>query len=211
MGIFRRLFTGLGFLVFLLALLVTGWILREDIERWLANVDGEDIAMPEPSPEAAARVETVLRELASGGGGAETRFTEMELQSYVEYILATQLPAGIGAPAIELRDSTVALSAQVDFTRLTIAGDAAASLGRMFGDSALVAAEVFPEVGEVGEGRIHLVSLQAGVIPVHPLLLGMAGQQLGLRMNGQALLFDIPAAVADVRVENEEIILLLHR
>ncbi|WP_419940882.1 hypothetical protein [Candidatus Palauibacter sp.] len=211
MGIFRRLFTGLGFLVFLLALLVTGWILREDIERWLANVDGEDIAMPEPSPEAAARVETVLRELASGGGAAETRFTEMELQSYVEYILATQLPAGIGAPAIELRDSTVALSAQVDFTRLTIAGDAAASLGRMFGDSALVAVEVFPEVGEVGEGRIHLVSLQAGVIPVHPLLLGMAGQQLGLRMNGQALLFDIPAAVADVRVENEEIILLLHR
>ncbi|WP_419166921.1 hypothetical protein [Candidatus Palauibacter sp.] len=211
MGIFRRLFTGLGFLVFLLALLVTGWILREDIERWLANVDGEDIAMPEPSPEAAARVETVLRELASGGGGAETRFTEMELQSYVEYSLAPRLPAGIGAPAIELRDSTVALSAQVDFTRLTIAGDAAASLGRMFGDSAVVAAEVFPEVGEVGEGRIHLVSLQAGVIPVPPLLLGMAGQQLGLRMNGQALLFDIPAAVADVRVENEEIILLLHR
>lgn len=212
MGIFRRLFSGIGVLVVLLALLVTGWILRDDIEAWLANVEGEDIAMSEPSPEAAERVETLLRELRSGADGAdEARFTETELQSYVEYTVAPRLPDGLAEPAIELRDSTVAFSVTVDFTRLALAGDAAAGLGRMFGDSALVAGEVFPEVGEVGEGRLHLVSLQAGVFPVPPLLLGMAGEQLGLRMEGGTVLFDIPAAVAEVRVEDDVVILAMHR
>ncbi|WP_419949363.1 hypothetical protein [Candidatus Palauibacter sp.] len=212
MGIFRRLFSGIGVLVVLVALLVTGWILRDDIEAWLANVEGEDIAMSEPNPEAADRVEVRIQELASGTAGAgETRFTESELQSYVEYTLAAQLPAGVEAPAIELRDSTVAFSVTVDFTRLALPGDAATGLGRMFGDSALVAGEVFPEVGEVGEGRLHLVSLQAGVIPVPPVLLGMAGQQLGLRMDGGTVLFDIPAAVAEVRVEDDAVILVMHR
>ncbi|WP_420634090.1 hypothetical protein [Candidatus Palauibacter sp.] len=211
MGIFRRLFTGLGFLTFLLVLLVTGWIFREDIETWLADVGGDDIAMSEPNPEAATWVEAALNELAAGGGSVETRFTETELQSYVQYRLAPQLPTGVEEPAIELRDSTVAFSAKVDFTRLTVGGDAAASLGRMLGDSARVAGEVFPEVGEVGEGRIHLISLQAGVLPVPPLLFGMAAQQLGLRTDGRTVLFDIPSTVAEVRVENEEIILLMHR
>ena len=212
MGIFRRLFSGIGVLVVLVALLVTGWILRDDIEAWLANVEGEDIAMSEPNPAAADRVEIRIQELASGTAGAgETRFTESELQSYVEHTLAAQLPDGIEAPAIELRDSTVAFSVTVDFTRLALPGDAATGLGRMFGDSALVAGEVFPEVGEVGEGRLHLVSLQAGVIPVPPVLLGMAGQQLGLRMDGGTVLFDIPAAVAEVRVEDDAVILVMHR
>ena len=211
MGIFRRLFSGIGVLVVLVALLVTGWIFRADIEAWLANVGGDDITMSEPSPGAAERVETRLRELAAGTAGAgETRFTETELQSYVEHSLAPRLPEGIDAPAIELRDSTVAFSVTVDFTRLTVAGEAAAGLERMFGESALVAGEVFPEVGEVGEGRFHLVSLQAGLIPVPPLLLGMAGQQLGLRTDGGTLLFDIPAAVAEVRVEDDAI-LVMHR
>ncbi len=215
MGIFRRLFTGLGFLTFLLILLLAGWIFREDIEAWLANVGADEIVVvettPEFGPEAAADVDAALEELAAGGGAAETRFTETELQSYVRYELTPRLPAGVGEPAVELRDSTVAFSVMLDFARLPIDADLAASLARLLGDSARVAGEVLPQVGESGEGRLHLVSIQAGVIPVPPLMLGMAAQQLGLRADGRTVLFDIPETVVDVRVENEEIILLMNR
>ena len=215
MGIFRRLFTGLGFLTFLLILLLAGWIFREDIEAWLANVGADEIVVvettPEFGPEAAADVDAALEELAAGGGAAETRFTETELQSYVRYELTPRLPAGVGEPAVELRDSTVAFSVMLDFARLPIDADQAASLARLLGDSARVAGEVFPQVGESGEGRLHLVSIQAGVIPVPPLMLGMAAQQLGLRADGRTVLFDIPETVVDVRVENEEIVLLVNR
>ena len=211
MGVIRGLFRSLSFLVFLLALVVTGWIFREDIEAWLANVGGGDVAMSEPSAEAARGLEARLRALAAGGVGGETRFTEVELQSYVEYGVAPQLPDGITMPSLEVRDSTVAVSARVDFTRLGVAADAAATLGRMFGDSALVAAEVAPEVGAAGEGRLRIVSLRAGVIPVPPLLLGVAGQQLGLRMDGRTVLFDIPAAVTGIRIEDGEIVLATGR
>ena len=230
MGIFRRLFTGLGFLTFLLILLVAGWIFREEIGAWLANVDGADIVVDESvaefGPEAAAQVDTALRELttggdpaaapvagdaATGGSTAEERFTETDLQSYVRYQVVPQLPDGVGEPAVELRDSTVAFSVMLDFTQLPIGADAVATLSRMLGDSARVAGEVWPEVGEIGEGRLHLVNLRAGVLPVPPLMLGMAAQQLGLRTDGGTVLFDIPAAVVDVRVENEEIILITSR
>ena len=215
MGIFRRLFTGLGFLTFLLILLLAGWIFREDIEAWLANVGADEIVVvettPEFGPEAAADVDAALEELAAGGGAAETRFTETELQSYVRYALTPRLPAGVGEPAVELRDSTVAFSVMLDFARLPIDADQAASLARLLGDSARVAGEVFPQVGESGEGRLHLVSIQAGVIPVPPLMLGVAAQQLGLRADGRTVLFDIPETVVDVRVENEEIVLLVNR
>ncbi|MDE2661569.1 MAG: hypothetical protein OXI39_00995 [Gemmatimonadota bacterium] len=215
MGIFRKLFKGLGFLIFLLILLIVGWIFRGDIEAWLANAGADEIVVaestPEFGPEAAAEVETALQELAAGGGVAETRFTETELQSYVRYELVPRLPAGVGEPAVELRDSTVAFTLMLDFTQLPIEADMAASLTRMLGDSARVAGEVLPQVGERGEGRLHVVGLQAGIIPVPPMMLGLAAQQLGLRADGRTVLFDIPETVVDVRVENEEVVLLMDR
>ena len=215
MGFFRKLFTGLGFLIFLLILLLAGWIFREDIEAWLSNVGADEIVVvesaPEFGPEAAAEVDAALQDLAAGGGAVETRFTETELQSYVRYELTPRLPAGVGEPAVELRDSTVAFSVVLDFTQLPIAADMAESLATMLGDSARVAGEVLPRVGESGEGGLHVVSLQAGVIPVPPMMLGMAAQQLGLRAEGRTVLFDIPATVVDVRVENGEIVLVMNR
>ncbi len=235
MGIFRKLFTGVSFLIFVLILVAVGWIFRGEIEAWLGNAGADEIVVedstPEFGPAAAARVETALRELAAGdgvadggtagggtadvatagGGAAETRFTETELQSYVRHRLTSRLPSGVGEPAIELRDSTVAFSVVLDFTQLPIDADMAASLARLLGDSAQVAGEVLPRVGEGGEGRLHLMSFQAGVIPVPPMMLGMAAQQLGLRADGRTVLFDIPETVVDVRVENEEIVLLVNR
>ncbi|MCY3600827.1 MAG: hypothetical protein OXN85_12750 [Gemmatimonadetes bacterium] len=215
MGIFRKLFKGLGFLIFLLILLIVGWIFRGDIEAWLANAGADEIvvaeSMPEFGPEAAARVDAALQELAAGGGAAEMRFNETELQSYVRYRLTSRLPTGVGEPAVELRDSTVAFTVMLDFTQLPIEADMAASLTRMLGDSARVAGEVLPRVGESGEGRLDLVSLQAGILPVPPMMLGMAAQELGLRADGRTVLFDIPETVVDVRVENDEVILLMNR
>ncbi|MDE2878780.1 hypothetical protein [Candidatus Palauibacter soopunensis] len=215
MGVFRKLFKGLGFLIFLLILLIVGWIFRGDIEAWLANAGADEIVVaestPEFGPEAAARVDAALRELAAGGGAAETRFTETELQSYVRYRLTSLLPAGVGEPAVELRDSTVAFTVMLNFTQLPIAADMASSLARTLGDSARVAGEVLPRVGESGEGRLDLVSLQAGILPVPPMMLGMAAQQMGLRADGRTVLFDIPETVVDVRVENEEVVLLMDR
>lgn len=215
MGIFRKLFKGLGFLIFLLILLIVGWIFRGDIEAWLANAGADEIVVaestPEFGPEAATQVETALQELAGGGGPAETRFSETELQSYVRYELMPRLPAGVGEPAVELRDSTLAFSVMLDFTQLPIDADMAASLARTLGDSARVAGEVLPRVGESGEGRLHFLSLQAGIIPVPQLMIGVAAQQLGLRADGPTVLFDIPGTVVDVRVENEEVILLMNR
>lgn len=215
MGIFRKLFKGLGFLIFLLILLIVGWIFRGDIEAWLSNAGADEIVIsestPEFGPEAAAQVETALEELASGGGAAETRFSETDLQSYVRYELMPRLPAGVGEPAVELRDSTVAFSVMLNFTQLPIEADMAASLARTLGDSARVAGEVLPQVTEGGEGGLHVVSLQAGILPVPPMMLGVAVQQLGLRADGRTVLFDIPETVVDVRVENEEIVLLMNR
>ncbi|MYG48945.1 MAG: hypothetical protein F4164_06170 [Gemmatimonadales bacterium] len=156
-------------------------------------------------------MDTALQELAAGGGAAETRFTETDVQSYVRYELVPRLPAGVGEPAVELRDSTVAFTIMLDFTRLPIDADVAGSLARTLGDSARVAGEVLPQVGERGEGRLHVVSLQAGVLPVPPMMIGMAVQQLGLRADGRTVLFDIPETVVEVRVENEEVILLMNR
>ncbi|MYA33057.1 MAG: hypothetical protein F4037_09765 [Gemmatimonadales bacterium] len=215
MGIFRKLFKALGFLILLLILLMVGWIFRGDIEAWLANAGADEIVVAESTaefgPEAAAQVDTALQELAAGGGAAETRFTETDVQSYVRYELVPRLPAGVGEPAVELRDSTVAFTIMLDFTRLPIDADVAGSLARTLGDSARVAGEVLPQVGERGEGRLHVVSLQAGVLPVPPMMIGMAVQQLGLRADGRTVLFDIPETVVEVRVENEEVILLMNR
>ncbi len=215
MGIFRKLFKGLGFLIFLLILLIAGWIFRGDIEAWLSNAGADEIVIsestPEFGPEAAAQVETALQELAAGGGAAETRFSEADLQSYVRYELMPRLPAGVGEPAVELRDSTVAFSVMLNFTQLPIEADMAANLARTLGDSARVAGEVLPQVTEGGEGGLHVVSLQAGILPVPPLMMGLAAQQLGLRADGRTVLFDIPGTVVDVRVEDEEIVLLMNR
>lgn len=206
----RNLFAGIGFLTVLVALIVVGWIYREDIASWLGN-QGEEIVMSEPSPELALRVERTFEELAEGGGDAETRFTETELQSYVQYRLVERLPQGVEDPAVDLRDSTMAVSARLDLTRLEVAGDAVEGLRRMLGDSARVTGELYPVVDGPGRGRVHILALQAGVFPVPPFLLGGAIQRLGLESDGSAVLIPIPADVVEIRIENEQILLLRDR
>ncbi len=211
MAIFRSFFAGLGFLTFLVILVAGGWFFREDIAAWLTNRGGEEIVMVEPNPELAAKVEETVRELVEGRGDRETRLTETELQSYVQYRLVDHLPSGVEDVAIDLRDSTVVVTAKLDFVQLTVAGAAAENLRRVLGDSARVSGELYPRIGGPGEGRVQIISLQAGVISVPPFLIGPAVEQLGLRADGPVVLVAIPEDMVEIRVENGEIILLRDR
>lgn len=211
MAIIRSFFASIGFLVFVVVLVASGWLFREDIAGWLGTRGGEQIVMTEPSAELAMGVEAAVRQIVDGEGARETRFSEIELQSYLQYRLAQQLPDGVDDAAVDLRDSTLYVTAMLDLTRLAVAGAAVENLRRMMGDSARVSGEVYPEIVGNGRGRLHIVSLQAGVFPVPPFLIGNAIQQLGFQSDGQAALFDIPEDVTEVFIENEELVLIRER
>lgn len=206
MALIKNVFAGIGCLTVLLVLAVAAWFYRDEIREW---VEGRNrIVMSEPSPELAMRAEEKIQEVLDGEGDAETRLTEVELQSYVQYRLVDRLPPGVYDPAVDLRDSTIAVSARLDLRRLELEGAAAENLRRMIGDSALVTSEVYPTIEGPGRGRAAILSLQAGMFPVPPMLIGMGIRQLGLRGDGNAVLLDLPEDVVEFRVRNEEIILV---
>lgn len=206
MALIRNMFAGIGCLTVLLVLAVAAWFYRDEIREW---VDGRnEIVMSEPSPELAVRAEEKIQEVIDGEGDRETRLTELELQSYVQYRLVDRLPPGVYDPAVDLRDSTIAVSARLDLRRLEIEGSAADNLRRAIGDSALVTSEVYPTIDGPGRGRATILSLQAGMLPVPPMLIGMGIQQLGLENQGNAVLLTLPEDVIGFRVENEEVILI---
>lgn len=206
MALIRNMFAGIGCLTVVLVLAVAAWFYRDEIREWVDSRN--EIVMSEPSPELAMRAEEKIQEVIDGEGDRETRLTELELQSYVQYRLVDRLPAGVYDPAVDLRDSTIAVSARLDLRRLEVAGTAVENLRRMIGDSTLVTGEVYPTVEGPGRGRAEILTLQAGMFPVPPMLIGMGIQQLGLENQGNAVLITLPEDVIGFRVENEEVILI---
>lgn len=204
----RNFFAWIGVLTFFVILVLAGWFFREDIQAWLTQ--GDQIVMSEPSADLAIRAEEKFEAIAHGTARGEVRLTEMELQSYVQFRLAEQLPAGVTNPAVDILDSTVAVSAALDFTRLEVAGDAVELLRRMIGDSATIRTELYPTVGAPGEGRIEVLSLQAGV-PVPPIFIGKVLEGVGLQADGRTAILEIPDDVESIRVQNEEIVLVRRR
>lgn len=202
----RNFFAWIGCLTFVVVLVVVGWFYREDIQAWLTQ--GDEIVMSEPSAELAIRAEEKFEAIEDGTAPEEVRLSEMELQSYVQFRLSEQLPAGVSNPAVDLRDSTVAVSASLDFTRLEVAAEQAEMLRRVMGDSATVQSELYPRVGAPGEGRIEVLSLQAGIVPVPPMLIGTVLEGAGIRAEGRTAILEIPVDVESIRVQNEEIILV---
>ena len=209
MALIRNAFATIGFFTVLIVGLGGAWLFRDEIKTWVNSRN--EVVMTEPSPELAAVAEEKLRELYDGEGGRETRLSEAELQSYVQYIAAPRLPAGVNNPAVDIRDSTLAMSAGLDLTVLDVGGDAVQNLRRVIGDSTLVSSEVYPRIVRPGEGRIQVLSLQAGLFPVPPMMIGMAIQQLGLRNDGAAVLLDLPEDVIELRIENEQVVLIRDR
>ncbi|MDX1392877.1 MAG: hypothetical protein R3195_00740 [Gemmatimonadota bacterium] len=209
MALIKNTFAMIGFLTVLVVGLGGAWLFRDEIQTWVN--DRNEVVMAEPSEELAAVAEEKIREVMEGEGGRETRLSEAELQSYVQYIGARRLPAGVNNPAVDIRDSTLALSAGLDLTTLAVGGDAVQNLRRVIGDSALVSGEVYPQITLPGIGRVEVLSLQAGMFPVPPMLIGTAIQQLGLRSEGAAVLVELPEEVLELRIENEELVLIRDR
>ena len=156
-------------------------------------------------------VEETLRELMMGKGDAEIRLTETGLQSYLQYRINAQLPSGVDDLAIDLTDSTMLVTVMLDLTRLAVAGAAGDNLRRIMGDSAKISGEIIPEITAPGQGKINILSLQAGVLPVPPFLIATAIQQIGFQADGAAVVLTIPDDIVQIRVENEEIILIRDR
>lgn len=207
MALVRNFFALIGFLVVLAG---AGWFFREDIEGWVNGRN--EVVMTEPSPELAEVARDKIQAMLDGEVDGETRFTEAELQSYVRYIAAERLPPGVNNPALEIRDSTLAISAGLDFRVLRVEGadEAIQNLRRApgVGDSALVTTELLPAVAAPGRGSVRVLSLQVGMIPVPPMLIGMAIGQLGLPTEGQSILFAIPPDVTGMRVDSTAVVLL---
>lgn len=209
MALVKNFFAGIGFVTLLLVMGVSAWIFRDDIEAWVNRRN--EIVMSEPSPRLAIVAEEKIQQVLDGEGARETRLSEAEIQSYLQYRAVDLLPAGVNNLAIDIRDSTISVSAGLDFTVLDIGDGAVENVRRVMGDSALITSELFPSVVGPGRGRVEVLSLQAGLIPVPPMLIGMAIQQLGWPTDGQAVLFDIPLDVVEFRIENEEIVLVRDR
>lgn len=209
MALVKNAFATIGFFTVLVVGGFSAWFFRADIVEWVN--DRNEIVMSEPSPELAVVAEEKIQEILEGEGGRETRLTEAELQSYVQFRGAARLPPGVNNPAVDIQDSTLAVSAGLDLTVLDVGGDAVDNLRRVIGDSALVTSELYPTVAGPGTGKVDVLSLQAGVFPIPPMLIGTAIQQLGLRTEGSALLIDIPTDLIELRIEDEELVLIRDR
>ena len=127
----------------------------------------------------------------------------------MQYRVAGKLPDGIYNPAIDLRDSTMALSAELDFQRLAASSSAAEGLQRFMGDSARVITELYPTIAAPGEASITVLSLQAGLVPVPPMFIPMVLDQVLESFDlesggGRVVSFPIPEDVRVIRIENEE-------
>jgi hypothetical protein len=210
MALVKNAFATIGFFTVLLVLGLGSWIFRDEIKTWVNEKN--EVVMIEPSEELAVVAEEKIQAILDGEGPRETRLTEAELQSYLQYRSADRLPAGVNNLAVDIQDSTLAVSAGLDLTVLDIGGaDEVEMLRRVIGDSALVSSELYPRVTAPGRGRIDILSLQAGLFPIPPMLIGTVIQQMGLPNEGSALLLDLPADVIEIRIENEELVLIRDR
>lgn len=209
MALVKNTFAAIGFFTVFVIGGFSVWFFRDDITNWVNSRN--EIVMTEPSPELAVLAEEKIQQVLDGEGDRETRLTEAELQSYVQYRSAQRLPAGVNNPAVDIRDSTLAVSAGLDLTVLDVGGDAVENLRRVIGDSALVTSELIPSVTAPGRGRIQVLSLQAGVIRVPAMMIGMALQQTGFPTEGSAVLFDLPTDVLELRIEDEVLVLVRDR
>lgn len=207
MAIIRNFFAGIGCLTILVILAIVGWLYRGEIEEWLESRN--QIVMAEPSSELADVAADKIQQLRDGTGPVEVRFSEMELQSYVQYRLAEDLPTGVSNPAVDLKDSTIAMSAALDLKALTMDGvDAVRSF---LGDSALVVTELFPTVDGAGLATLAVLSLQAGVVPIPPMLIPKILSESGLPAEGNQVRFEIPTPLDEIRIEEETVIITRSR
>jgi hypothetical protein len=186
-----------------LAVIVLGaaWLFREDVARLWSRLEITSASVPseEMADRAYGELEALLR-----GESVSVTLSQAEIQSLLTYRAGPLLPEGIENPVVQVRDSTMILSARVDPGRLE--GLASPEVvERLFSDSARVVVELEPGVLAPGIGRIEVVALQAGAVAVPSLMIPwiLDGLDLdGVQSSGRVLFLPTPRRVAVFEVRD---------
>ena len=204
-----RSIVGRLLLALIAAVLVLGWTQRDQLPAmrdWVADIfNRTELIGPagEPSEKLARQAESKLESLL-GGGGTTVRFSGNEVQSYVQYRLAPQLPAGVTDPRVTINDSTMALRVLVRLEELQqqMSVDA---LRRLLGDSASVEAEFEPDLAAPGMAEVEVLSLRAGAFPIPPLAIPIILREAGLQTRGgmsSAVTFPVEPVITGISIRD---------
>ncbi|MGW8283134.1 MAG: hypothetical protein ACWGON_07530 [Gemmatimonadota bacterium] len=176
------------------------WYFRDDIATRLGRV--EVVARSsEPSEDLARRAEQKLNSL-SREGPSEVTFSESELQSLLTYRAAPYFPRGLEDPIVDVRDSTIVISA------LVRPGDleeyAPPEIMQQFlSDTSRVVATIVPGLRRPGMGQVTVTSLQAGALVVPAIAVPFILQSLeipGMDASGSDILIPLSTAVTGVSI-----------
>ncbi len=198
-----------GCLALILVVVAGGWLFRDDLAGWWRRL--EITSASQPSEDLAERATQKLEAVTARDGMRRLELSQAEIQSLLTYRAGPLLPAGITEPVVELRDSTVLLSARVDPRGLE--GLASPEVvERLFSDSARVVVELWPGVLTPGVARVEILTLQAGSIVVPSMMVPWILESIempGVETTGVTLLLPTPGRVADFEVESGKLVLEL--
>ena len=210
-GMIKNCFARIGCLALILVVVAGGWLFRDDIAGWWRQL--EITSASQPSENLAERATSKLEALASGDGPQRLELGQAEIQSLLTYRAEPMLPAGISDPVVELRDSTLLLSARVDPRGLE--GLASPEVvERLFSDSAKVVVELLPGVVAPGVAQVEIVTLQAGSIVVPSMMVPWILESIeiqGVETTGVMLLLPTPGRVTHFQVAAGKLVLELAR
>ena len=203
----KGFFSKIGCLTFIALLLAGGWWFRDDISDLWRRL--QITSSSRPSEQLAERAADKLQSFAEGDAGSSLRLSQQEMQSLLTYRADPMLPPGISAPLVELRDSTLVLSARVDPEQLE--GLASPELvERFLSDSTRVLVELEPGVLAPGVARVEVVTLQAGSVVIPSLMVPWILESMaleGAEVEGTMLLMPLPLKVQRFAVEDGELLL----
>ncbi len=210
-GMIKNCLARIGCLALILVVVAGGWLFRDDIAGWWRQL--EITSASQPSENLAERATSKLEALASGDGPQRLELGQAEIQSLLTYRAEPMLPAGISDPVVELRDSTLLLSARVDPRGLE--GLASPEVvERLFSDSAKVVVELLPGVVAPGVAQVEIVTLQAGSIVVPSMMVPWILESIeiqGVETTGVMLLLPTPGRVTHFQVAAGKLVLELAR
>ena len=201
----------IGCLTLVVLIIGGGWWFREDIAGWWRRL--EITASSQPSEDLARRAADKLQGVASPDRPTGLKLSQAEIQSLLTYRAAARLPEGISEPLVEIRDSTILLSARVDPRGLQ--GLASPEVvERLLSDSASVVVELWPGVVAPGVARVEVVTLQVGSIVVPSMMIPWILESVempGVETTGVTVLLQIPGRVERFDVEAGSLVLELAR
>lgn len=201
----RNFLSRVGCLTLIAVVGFGAWHFRDDIARALGRVEVA-ARSSEPSEDLARVAEQKLNSL-SRDGSSEVTFTESELQSLLTYRAAPYFPRGLEDPIIDVRDSTIVLSALVRPGELEEYAPPEV-LQQFLSDTSRVAATIVPALRRPGMGQVTVTSLQAGALIVPVIAVPFILQSLeipGVEASGSDLLFPLSTAVTGFWIGDESV------